>query len=161
MDDIEETLGHDLQIGCQRCRHTIDVDADHHSTPLIAAGGLSALWSNRPSPWLFGHYSARHDNQSKSIFGDNPSPSYSRLAEGKLRDHAHASTGEQLKQLPPPPEATLHLTSFIGVQHKSQTSGLLRGPGRRLQDGGPAVGDVYDVAVTVPVGNINRDGHIC
>jgi hypothetical protein len=33
MDDIEETLGHDLQIGCQRCRRTIDVDADHHSTP--------------------------------------------------------------------------------------------------------------------------------
>jgi hypothetical protein len=49
----------------------------------------------------------------------------------------------------------------MGVQHKSLTSGRLRGPGRRLQDGGPAVGDVYDVAVTVPVGNINRDGHVC
>jgi hypothetical protein len=33
MDDIEETLGHDLQIGCQRYRRTIDEDADHHSTP--------------------------------------------------------------------------------------------------------------------------------
>jgi hypothetical protein len=43
MDDIEETLGHDLQIGGQRCRYTVDVDADHYSTPLIAAGGLFAL----------------------------------------------------------------------------------------------------------------------
>ena len=33
MDDIEKTLGHDLQIGCERCRRTIDVDVDHHSTP--------------------------------------------------------------------------------------------------------------------------------
>jgi hypothetical protein len=30
-----------------------------------------------------------------------------------------------------------------------------------LQDGGPAVGDVFDVAVTVPVGNIDGDGHVC
>src|ERR1700753_832763 len=76
MSDIEETLGHDLQIGCQRCRHTIDVDTDHHSTPLIAAGGFCALWSNRPCPWVFGHCSAQHDNQPKIIFGDNPSPSF-------------------------------------------------------------------------------------
>jgi hypothetical protein len=40
MGDIEETLGHDLQIGCQRHWRTIDVNVNHHSTPLIAAGGL-------------------------------------------------------------------------------------------------------------------------
>jgi hypothetical protein len=33
MGEFEETLGHDLQIGCQRYRRTIDVDVDHHSTP--------------------------------------------------------------------------------------------------------------------------------
>jgi hypothetical protein len=42
-------------------------------------------------------------------------------AEGKVREHAHASTGEQLKQLPPPPKAALQLASFVGMQHKSQT----------------------------------------
>ena len=53
------------------------------------------------------------------------------------------------------------LASFVGVQHKSQTLRLVWSPGRRLQDGGPAVGDVFDVAVTVPVGNIDGDRHVC
>jgi hypothetical protein len=77
MGDIEETLGHDLQIGCHRYRRTIDVNVDHLSTPLIAAGRLSAFRSNRRSPWAFGRYWARHDNQSKTIFGDIPSRSCS------------------------------------------------------------------------------------
>ena len=49
-------------------------------------------------------------------------------AEGKLREHAHASTGEQLKQLSPPPKAAVQLASFVGTQHKSQTVRLLRSP---------------------------------
>jgi hypothetical protein len=35
MGDAEETLGHDLQIGCQRYRRPIDVDVDHHSSPSV------------------------------------------------------------------------------------------------------------------------------
>jgi hypothetical protein len=108
MGDIEETLGHDLQIGCQRHWRTIDVNVNHHSTPLIAAGGLSAPWSNRPSPWAVGHYSARHDLQSKIIFGDNTSPSYPRFGgKRSFRNSVHECTGEQLKQLAPPPEGAL------------------------------------------------------
>jgi hypothetical protein len=102
MDDVDETLGHDLQIGCQRCRHTIDVDADIHSTSLIAASGLSALWSNHRSPWAFGHYSARHDNQSEIIFGDNPSPSYSRFGKASFETTRTRDYRRATQRLPPP-----------------------------------------------------------
>jgi hypothetical protein len=35
MDDFEETLGHNLDIRCQRLGLTIDVDVDHHSTRYV------------------------------------------------------------------------------------------------------------------------------